>query len=291
MPAAEFRLLVVPYEMGRLRKGVGRGPETLLQAGAEQALAAAGASVSRELVELDWDFSERSGSGEDTASFELMGKVSERVRAARADGAFPVILSGSCSLAAVGTVAGLDEASPGVVWLDAHSDFNTPEITVEGYLDGMGLSILTGGSWQAMAAAIPGHRAVPQTAAMLVGARDFDDLERVHLEQSEVALVEPASLRDPAELLAAIGRLRPEPSGLYLHVDLDVLDAGEATVNVFSAPGGVSGDELEALVTAVLDRGEVQALSLTSYDPERDDGGRVPPIAIRLLEAVAARAG
>lgn len=291
MPAAEFRLLVVPYEIGRLRKGVGRGPERLLGAGAERALGSAGASVTSETIELDWDFNGRSGTGEDTAAFELMAEVSERVRAARAEGAFPVILSGSCSLAALGAVAGLDEPSPGVVWLDAHSDFNTPEITVEGYLDGMGLSVLTGGCWQAMAAAIPGHRPVPETAATLVGARDFDELEQVHLEESDVALVEPGSLRDPGELLAAIGRLTPEPSGLYLHVDLDVLDAGEATVNVFSAPGGVTGEELEALVGAVLERGTVGAVSLTAFDPEQDDGDRVPPIAMRLLEVVAERAG
>ena len=291
MPAPEFRLLIVPYEMGRLRKGVGRGPERLLEAGAEDALADGRAPVGSELVELDWDFNERSGSGEDAASFELMGKVSNRVRAALADGAFPVILSGSCSLAALGTVAGLDEDSPGVVWLDAHSDFNTPEITVEGYLDGMGMSILTGGSWQAMAAAIPGHRAVPESAAVLVGARDFDDLEKAHLDRSEVTLVEPASLRDPEELLAAIDRLQPEPSALYLHVDLDVLDSAEAEVNVYSAPGGVSADELEALVAAVLDLGNVRALSLTAYDPDQDSDCRVPPIAMRLLRAAAARAG
>jgi arginase len=287
---AELRLLIVPYELGTLRKGTGLGPEALLQAGAEEALASGGATVTRETIELGWDHNERSGAGEATACFELMGLISKRVGAARRAGAFPVVLSGSC-FASVGVVAGMGEGSPGVVWLDAHSDFNTPEITVEGYLDGMGMSILTGGSWQAMAAEIPGHRAVPETAAMLVGARDFDDLEKAHLDESDVALVEPSSLRDPAELLAAIERLAPEPSGLYLHVDLDVLDADEAMVNVFGAPGGVTGDELEALVSAVLDRGDVRAMSMTAYDPERDEGDRVPPIAMRLLRVAAERAG
>ena len=70
---------------------------------------------------------------------------------------------------------------------------------------------------------------------------------------------------------------------------LDVLDAGEATVNVYSAPDGVSAVELEALVGAVIDRGTVRALSLTAYDPERDGQGRVPPIAMRLLGALAER--
>ena len=60
-----------------------------------------------------------------------MGLISERVAAARADGAFPVVLSGSC-FASVGIVAGLAEPAPGVVWFYAHSDFNTPDTTIEG---------------------------------------------------------------------------------------------------------------------------------------------------------------
>jgi arginase len=274
--------------LGRLRKGIGRGPERLLDSGAEEALASAGATVTREVIELGWDFNERSGSGEDAACFELMGLISERVAAARADGSFPVILSGSC-FASVGIVAGLGEPAPGVVWLDAHSDFNTPDITVEGYLDGMGLAVLTGGAWHGMAASIPGHEPVPETAALLVGARDFDELEKVRLDESSVGVVEPGSLRSPAALLKAIDGLEPEPSGIYLHVDLDVLDSDQATVNVYSAPGGLSADELEALVTAVVERHPVRAMSLTAYDPERDPDGRVPPIAMRLLGALAER--
>ena len=153
----------------------------------------------------------------------------------------------------------------------------------------MGLAMLTGGAWQRLVAEVPGARPVPETAALLVGARDFDEPDKLRVDESDVRLVEAASLRSPEELLAAIEGLDPEPSGLYLHVDLDVLDSAEAEVNVYSAPGGVSADELEALVAAVLDRGNVRALSLTAYDPDRDSDGRVPPIAMRLLRAAAAR--
>lgn len=286
MPAPKFHLLVVPYELGTLRSGIGRGPEALLQAGVEGSLAAAGATVTRETIELGWDHNERSGAGEATAVFELMGLISKRVEAARLEGSFPVVLSGSC-FASVGVVAGMGEVAPGVVWFDAHSDFNTPDITIEGYIDGMGLSILTGGCWQAMAAQVPEHRPVPETAALLVGARDFDPVEKEHLDRSNVEVVPPESLRDYAALSDAIDRLEPRPSGIYLHLDLDVLDSGEAPVNVYSAPGGVTADQLESLVAAVLDRYPVRAVSLTAYDPGRDPDGRVPPIAGRLLSALA----
>lgn len=282
----EIRLLIVPYELGTLRKGVGRGPERLLEAGAEHELGAHGAIVEREVLQLDRDHSEHSGDNEIDAGFDLMRMISGRVRAAVRDGAFPVVLSGSC-FAAVGVVGGLDEPAPGVAWFDAHADFNAPETTISGYLDGMGLRILTGGAWPGLVAEGEGMRTLPETAAVLVGARDFDEPEQRDLEASAVAQVPPERLRSGDQLLDAIAALEPSPSGLYLHLDLDVLDVAEAPVNVFSAPGGITAAQLEGLVEAVMASCPVRAVSLTAYDPECDPEGLVPPVAMRLLRSVA----
>jgi arginase len=105
-----FRLIIVPYELGRLRGGVGRGPEHLLAAGAQAALASAGARVQLEVVQLDPSFN-RSGHGDVDACFELIRNVGERVRRAGDERAVPVVLSGSCFVA-VGVVAGLGRPSP-----------------------------------------------------------------------------------------------------------------------------------------------------------------------------------
>jgi arginase len=276
-----FRLIVVPYELGRRRDGVGNGPERLLDAGAEEVLASSGGSVRRELVELDPAFN-RTGRGEVDACFELIRQVAEQVGAAVEDGAFPVVLSGSC-FAGVGVVAGLAEPDPGVVWFDAHSDFNSPDTSTEGYFDGMGLAVLTGGAWQAMHARVPGARPVPESAVILAGARDFDPPEVRRLEASAVTHLRPEELGGLAEALAAI---TPAPSGVYLHVDLDVLDGDEARVNIYGAAGGPSGAELADLVATVCRESPVRALSLTAYDPGFDPEGRVPPIALDLLRVV-----
>jgi arginase len=271
----------MPYELGRLREGVGRGPERLLELGAERALGSNGASVRTEVLRFSGTFS-----SEVNTSFDLIGQVSRRVRAATQEGAFPVILSGSC-FAAVGVVAGLAEPSPGVVWLDAHADFNTPDTTVGGYFDGMGLAILTGGAWRAMRAAVPGDGPIPESAVVLAGARDMDEAEERRLSESQITVVPPERLRSSDVLLDAIEALGA--SGLYLHVDLDVLDSSEAPANVYSAPGGVSAERLEAFVADVLDGFPVRAVSLTAYDPECDPDVRVPPVALRLLQLVADR--
>lgn len=78
------------------------------------------------MIELDGEHSNEIG-----ACFDLIGRISSRVSSAVDEGAFPLILSGSC-YAAVGVVAGLGERHPGVLWFDAHGDFNTPDSTVEG---------------------------------------------------------------------------------------------------------------------------------------------------------------
>ena len=280
---SEVALIVMPYELSRLRDGVGRGPEHLLEAGAEAALASAGARVSTEVIELEGRHSD-----EIEACFALISLVRDAVRAAIARGAFPVVLSGSC-FASIGVVAGLGEPAPGVVWLDAHGDFNEPSTGIHGYFDGMGLSVLTGGAWQGLRAGVEGAEPVPEALVVLAGARDLDPPEAVRLRKSAIAQPSAADLADPDRLLAAIEGLAPAPSGVYLHVDLDVLDIEVAKVNRYAAAGGVSGDDLQANVAAVLGRGDVKALPLTAYDPECDTADAVPPIALRLLELAGRR--
>jgi arginase len=220
-----IRVIAVPYELGRLRDGVGLGPERLLAGGAAEALAAHGAVVETELIELD-----APDDNEVDTSFAVISRIAEAVRSARESGAFPVVLSGSC-LAAVGIVAGLGESAPGVIWFDAHGDFNEPATSDSGYLDGMGVAILVGDAWQGLAGQVPGLRALPETAIVLAGARALDEPEWPRLERSAINHLPPAALGDPAALVEAVASMQPEPSGLYVHVDLDVLDAGVARVN------------------------------------------------------------
>jgi arginase len=282
----EIRLLVVPYEVGAIRMGVGRGAERLLEAGAERALASRGAPVRVELVELEEAVRDASGASEAKAGFELVQLVAARAREAIADDAFPVLLSGSC-FAGLGMVAGMEEESPGVVWFDAHGDFNTPDSTVDGYFDGMGLAMLTGEAWPSMSSTAMGGNTVPEGAVVLAGARDFDPAEEDRLEASAIRHLPAESIDSPDAVAEGVGNLEPAPSGVYVHVDLDVLDSEVAKVNIYSAPGGLSAAGLEAQVHSLLETCPVRAISLTAYDPECDAGDQVPPIAMRLLEAVA----
>jgi tripartite-type tricarboxylate transporter receptor subunit TctC len=88
-----------------------------------------------------------------------------------------------------------------------------------------------------IAATVPGARPVPESSVVLAGARSFDPPEVVRLEASAVTHLRTEELDG---LVAAVGAITPAPSGVYLHVDLDVLDTEVARVNVYAAAGGPS---------------------------------------------------
>lgn len=269
-------LIQVPYDSGRRGERMGAGPLRLVETGLADRLADGGRPARVVPVESTLDFPT-----EATAAFELAATVADRVRDARREGRFPLVLSGNC-MTAVGTVAGL-EATPAVVWFDAHGDLNTPETTRSGFLDGMAISVLTGRCWRAVSAGEVGLHPVPEERVVLAGARDLDPAEVSYLDDGGVAGVGPEE---------AAGALRGWLEGLenvdaaYLHVDLDVLDPSVGRANHFAAPGGMSLEGLLSAVEAVGRRLPVAAAGMASYDPAADEGGAVAEAAGRLAETV-----
>ena len=282
----EIRVVVVPYELGRLRDGVGRGPERLLEFGAEDALASAGATVRTEIIELD-DRYGASGLGDVDAAFELIRRVSDRVRGAREEGAFPIVLSGSC-FAAVGVVAGLERSRS-----RAFSGSTRTEISTSPRRRSLATSMAWGSPCSPVAPGrdfsprCPVRGRCPSQRSSSAGARDLDPAEETRLRASQIVHLSSAQLRSPETLVDALRAVVPESTGIYVHVDLDVLDIEVATVNVYGAPAGLDGDQLDGLLDVVMRTFPVRAVSLTAYDPAHDVEQRVPPIALRLLRTIA----
>ena len=219
-----------------------------------------------------------------------MAGIAATVREARENGRFPLILAGNCNTA-VGTVAGLDYAdSIGVFWFDAHGDFNTPDTTVSGVLDGMALAMLTGRCWRTLCHAIPGFGPVREDATCLIGARDVDALEAEALQTSEVWQVGADDAPHTASRWSR-KRLPREPPAAYLHVDLDVLDPSVGRVNRYSAAGGLAADSLIAAIGEVAAALPLQAAAITAYDPAFDDDGRIQAVAARVVHALASMTG
>jgi arginase len=269
----DIRLIAVPYDSGHPGLRMGAGPEHLLDSGLGEGLRSDGREPSVTTVRH-----EREPAAEVATGFELHGLVSNQVRRALAEDEFPLVLSGNCNTAAVGTLAGAGLEGLGVVWFDAHGEFNTPETTTSGFIDGMGLAIAVGHCWKTMARGVPGFSALPEENVVIVGVREVDPAERGRLDASGVAvvgahLIEKQGLR---ALAVALDDLKTRVGRVYVHLDLDVLDAGKVgKANEFATEGGPDVEELEAALGMVRERFEVAAAGIAPYDPAFDTDGRI----------------
>lgn len=184
--------------------------------------------------------------------------VADAVADAVGRGARPVVLSGDCSTA-LGTVAGLQRAGidPGIVWLDAHGDVQTPETTASGYLPGMSLRLLVGYRPELIAARL-GLRPVPEAKVVLADARDLDPPEADYLAGARIRRAEVAELG-----LAVL------PDGpLYVHLDADVIAPDGLPGLRFPTPGGPGSAEVTGALQALIATGRVAAVGIAcSWHP------------------------
>jgi arginase len=277
-------IVAVPYDSGHPDLRMGAGPEYLLDNGLSEGLRSEGRGPSVTTVRH-----EREPTAEVATAFELHSLVSNRARRALADGEFPLVISGNCNTAAVGSLAGAGPEGLGVVWFDAHGEFNTPETTTTGFIDGMGLAMAVGHCWKAMARGVPGFSAVPEDNVLMAGVREVDPGERERLDASEIAVVSADLIRKQGlrVFAAALDDLRTRVSRIYVHLDLDVLDAEKVgKANEFAVEGGPDAEELQAMLDMVRERFEVAAAGIASYDPTFDADGRILRVAIASARAL-----
>ncbi|MGH2530954.1 MAG: arginase family protein [Thermomicrobiales bacterium] len=280
----DVRLIAVPYHLGRPRISAGLGPEALLAAGADAAVREVGCTATIDLLDVS-----AASTNEIAAAFEVSRALASRVRDAVAHGAFPLILAGNCNSSA-GTLAGLATDGLGAVWFDAHTDFNTPERTTTGLLEGMALAIATGHAWPAMARALPGFRPIAGNQVVLVGARDLDAEEQRRLDDLGAVVVGPDRVHAAGIEPVLHESFEQMPAGtrqMYLHLDLDVLDPSEGKPHDWALPNGLSLDETVQAIQLLGDRFALRAASIAGYDPACDLDGRVARAAIRILGAQA----
>jgi arginase len=217
--------------------------------------------------------------------FELDRRLARQVGQARRRGALPVVLAGDC-ISCLGTTAGVRTGEPlGVVWLDAHADFDTPEDNLSGFPDVMGLAVLTGSGWRALRETIPGFAAIDESDVALVGTRDLEAYQRDRVAASRLSAV--TGTVDPPQLRSALDAIRRRVKRVYLHVDLDVLDTSVGRANVYAAAGGPDLDTVLGAVVETFARFEVAAVALTAYDPSADTDGAIAGAARAIAREIA----
>ena len=286
------RVLGAPMDLGADRRGVDMGPSAIRYAGLAAELdalglpCADGGDVAVPRPESTAAASEFGGGRAKyrEATATVCSEVADGVADAVADGEFPLVLGGDHTVA-IGTANGLArEREVGVLWVDAHGDFNVPATTPSGNIHGMALAAILGDgpfadeSW-ADAGVDPGNVA-------LVGVRDLDPGERERLRDSAVSAFPVAEI-DEHGIAAVMRRAIDVAAGadaLHLSLDLDALDPNEAPGVGTPVRGGVSYREAHTAMELVHERAadDLAAVDLVEVNPILDRHNRTAELAVEL---------
>jgi arginase len=223
-------------------------------------------------------------------SIRVSTQLRDAVRAVVEGGDVPIVLAGSCDVAPA-VLAGIRRPDAGVIWLDAHADFNTPQSSVTGFWPGMTLAVIVGDCGENVWSALDWHPVDPERV-VLIGVRSLSpDEESLRLERSALRVVPWRDGLPQHDVETALEALAQDVDDVYLHLDLDVLDpsVGRGVVDPPVA-GGLSSSQLAELITEIRERLGLDGATIATYTPANDDG-RTLPVAIGSIRQLTGHPG
>jgi len=286
----KIQIVTLSYNVEGKGRGGASGPAALLRAGLVRRLEEQGHIVPDPLdVGLAPD-EERQYGGWNRVAL-AGGRLADLVQRARADGSFILGLLADCNglLGVLGGLQGGAAARTGLVYVDAHGDYNTPDTSLSGMLGGMPVAVAAGKCLPRLRVRNKMEMPLEREDIFLMGLRDLDALERDALSEDGIhTLSEQDLVRNGATLREAMGVLSAGVETIYVHVDLDILDPGVAPAAGLPSPGGLTGEQLGLALKTVLGYPKVAALSVVSYRADRDqDGGTLREVVQAILLATS----
>ena len=290
----KIRVIGVPLDLGQSRRGVDMGPSAVRVAGLEARLEALGHMV-EDGGNVSVAIAEQKKEGHPHAKYlkeitatcvkhaELMIKTLE-------SGKVPIVLGGDHSVAA-GTVAGVAEfyrrqnQKIGLIWIDAHSDINTPESSPSGNVHGMPLAAIMGLGPPELANILNFSPKVSPENCVLVGVRDIDAVEKENVRQ---AGIEVFTMRDidergmrtvMEEALRMAGR---GTAGYHISLDMDWVDPEDAPGVGTPVRGGATYREGHLAMEIIADHGRMLGFEIVEVNPVIDEHNRTADLAVEL---------
>jgi arginase len=301
----------VTMDLGQDRRGVDMGPSAIRYARLQGALEDLGYTVVDlgnaetpipEIIETN-AVSETRDDGADASSGvghlrqlaavrDVCARVAERAGAMISDGYFPIFLGGDHSIA-IGTISGVarDFERTGVIWLDAHADFNTAETSPSGNIHGMPLSVLTGQGHPDLVS-IGGEGASVRTEdVVIVGLRSVDIEERRLLREAGVRVYTMREV-DAYGIASVVRRALKGLSHLdrvHLSFDLDVVDPDVAPGVGTPVRGGLTYREAHLVMELINEAEIVTSLDVVEVNPILDDRNETARLAVELVASLMGR--
>lgn len=285
-------LIGVPLDFGQSRRGVDMGPSAIRYAGAVGRIESIGHQVTDE-GDVQVSVVERKTHSDSNlknldeviqATTELARKVAEVVAAGR----FPLVLGGDHSIA-IGTLAGLSDKykNLGVIWYDAHADFNTAETSPSGNIHGMPLAVSVGLGHESLVNIHSEGQKVKPENVVIIGARSVDPEERQLIKEQGVKVYTMHEIdRDgmTAVMEDALAYLRSrDVDGVHLSLDLDGLDPLYTPGVGTPVPGGISYRESHLAMEMLEDSGMITSAEFVEVNPILDEKNKTADVAVGLM--------
>jgi arginase len=295
----DIEIIGVPLDLGAGRRGVDMGPSAIRYAGLSEKLRELGHKV-EDKENIDTPIAEAIKIGYSNAKYlsEVRGvckKLSEGVESTLISGKFPVVLGGDHSIA-IGTLAGVykagrkkkgENAECGVVWLDAHGDFNTPDITPSGNIHGMSLALSAGQGSKWFPSPSWPKRSVDPGRISIVGARQLDRDEQSNLKKTGVHVFSMADIdrfgmksvmTDAIDLSSGGGQDK-----IHVSVDMDVVDPTDAPGVGTPVRGGVTYREAHLAMEMLYEAQVMRSLEVVEVNPILDQQNATAELAVELI--------
>ena len=290
----KIRIIGVPLDLGQSRRGVDMGPSAVRVAGLESKLEALGYIV-EDKGNVPVALAETKSSGDPQAKYlkeiaETCSKEAELVIQTLEAGKIPLVLGGDHSIA-VGTVSGVAEfyrrskQRIGLLWIDAHSDINTPESSPSGNVHGMPLGAIMGlfpGPLTDMYGFCP---KVKPDNVVLVGIRDVDHVERENIRKAGVHAFTMRDIDERGmrvvmeEALRLAGR---NTIGYHVSLDMDWIDPEDAPGVGTPVWGGATYREGHLAMEIIADHGRLLSFEIVEVNPVLDEHNQTAELAVEL---------
>lgn len=295
LPTCKIRILGVPLDMGASRRGVDMGPSAIRVAGLEARLEALGHRVD-DGGNIKVEQPETQVLGAENARYlkqiaATCTRTAEAVVQTLEDGMTPLVLGGDHSIAA-GSISGVAEfyrrrgEKIGVVWIDAHSDINTPETSPSGNVHGMPLAALLGLGPEPLSTLYGYAPKVSPENTVLIGVRDIDEAERDNIRRAGVGKV--YTMRDIDErgmrgvMEEALQAAAQGTAGYHVSLDMDWIDPEDAPGVGTPVRGGATYREAHLAMEIIADHGRLLSFEMVEVNPILDEHNRTADLAVQL---------
>lgn len=286
-----IRVIGVPMDLGADRRGVDIGTSAIRYAGLNDQLRRLGYSVN-DIGNIAVPQPESQPIGDPHVKYlEPIVQVSENlaniVSAALKEGEFPLVLGGDHSIA-LGSITGVARVHQdiGVIWIDAHGDFNTQETTPSGNIHGMILGALAGLGHPSLTGVGGWSPKINTQTIAIVGARDLDVREQELLRQQKIRVFTMTDIdqRGMSEIMREAVEIASQAShGFHLSLDMDSLDPREAPGVGTPVRGGLTYREAHLAMEVVANSGRMLSMDAVEVNPILDRENATAHLAVELI--------